>query len=45
LALVSSESLLQRKEIADNLDIITLLLNSNKALLTVKNKIKILENG
>ena len=45
LALVSSDSLLQRREIADNLDIITLLLNSNKALLTIKNRIKILEDG
>jgi cardiolipin synthase len=45
LALVSSDSLLQRKEIAENLDIITLLLNSNKALLTIRNRIKILEDG
>ena len=45
LELVSSDSLLQRKEIADNFDIITLLLNSNKALLTVRNRIKILEDG
>lgn len=32
-------------QIKDNKDIITLLLNNNKALLTVRNKVRILNNG
>jgi len=34
-----------RKTIADNRDIITLLLNNNKALLTIHNRVKVLNNG
>ncbi len=35
----------QRREIIQNKDIITLLLNSNKSLLTARNRVKILHNG
>lgn len=41
----SNPDLLLRRDIAENRDIITLLLNNNKALLTLKNRIKILNNG
>lgn len=36
---------LLRQSIADNRDIITLLLNNNKSLLTIKNRITVLNNG
>lgn len=35
----------QRKEISQNRDIITLLLNSNKSLLTARNKVTVLNDG
>ena len=34
-----------RRAIADNRDIITLLLNNNKAVLTIRNRVKVLNNG
>lgn len=42
---VNSPALLHKPEISDNRDIITLLLNSNKALLTVHNRVKVLNDG
>lgn len=42
---INSPSLLQRAEIENHRDIITLLLNNNKSLLTVNNRIKILNDG
>lgn len=41
----SNPALLLRRDIIENRDIITLLLNNNKALLTLKNRVKILNNG
>ncbi len=35
----------QKKEIQDNKDIVTLLLNNNKSLLTARNKVTVLNNG
>ncbi len=39
------DPLLLRPSIADNKDIITLLLNNNKSLLTMKNRVTVLNNG
>ncbi len=45
LKAIADPDLLVRRNIADNRDIITLLLNNNKALLTMKNRITVLNNG
>ncbi len=45
LSEINDPSLLQRAEISDHRDTITLLLNNNKALLTAHNRIRILNNG
>ena len=42
---INHPSLLHKSEISDNRDIITLLLNSNKALLTVHNRVRVLNDG
>lgn len=42
---INNAALLLRSEITENRDIITLLLNSNKALLTNHNRIRVLNNG
>ena len=42
---INSPALLHRPEIIDNRDIITLLLNNDKALLTVRNRVKVLNDG
>lgn len=42
---INNPALLHKSEISDNRDIITLLLNSNKALLTVHNRVQVLNNG
>lgn len=42
---LNKSSILQRPEVEEYRSIITLLLNNNKSLLTVKNRIKILNNG
>lgn len=42
---LNKSSILQRPEIEEFRGMITLLLNNNKSLLTVKNRIKILNNG
>lgn len=42
---IHNPALLHRSEIDNNRDIITLLLNSNKSLLTANNKLKVLNNG
>lgn len=42
---INNPALLLKSEIADNRDIITLLLNNNKAPLTAHNRIRILNNG
>lgn len=42
---LNNRSFQQRKEILQNKDIITLLLNNNKSLLTARNKVRILNNG
>ena len=45
LKAITDPDLLVRQNIANNRDIITLLLNNNTALLTMHNRIKILNNG
>lgn len=45
LELISNPDSLLKQDIKDNKDIITLLLNNNKAPLTLHNKVKILNNG
>lgn len=45
LDLIKDSPMMQIREIADNKDIITLLLTNNKALLTINNRVKILNNG
>ena len=42
---INNAAVLHKPEISDNRDIITLLLNSNKALLTVHNRVKLLNDG
>ncbi|MBQ4279581.1 MAG: cardiolipin synthase [Rikenellaceae bacterium] len=42
---INDSNVLQKRLIADNRDIITLLLNNSKALLTVRNRVTILNNG
>ena len=42
---INNAALMLRSEITQNRDIITLLLNNNKALLTSHNRIRILNNG
>lgn len=42
---ISNPDLLHHRSVADNRDIITLLLNSNKAPLTMHNRLKVLHNG
>ncbi len=42
---IHNPTLLHKSEIDNNRDIITLLLNNNKSLLTVNNRLKILNNG
>ena len=42
---IADPDLMLRRSIADNRDIITLLLNNNKSLLTVHNRVKVLNNG
>lgn len=42
---IQNSDIMMRQSIADNRDIITLLLNNNKALLTIKNRIHVLHNG
>ena len=42
---INSPSSVHRAEISDNRDIMTLLLNNNKALLTVRNRVRVLNNG
>lgn len=42
---INNPALLHRTEINENRDIITLLLNNNKTLLTVNNRLKVLNNG
>lgn len=45
LAVISNPDPLLRQSIVDNKDIITLLLNNNKSLLTMKNRVTVLNNG
>ena len=45
LQAISSPDPLLRQSIAENRDIITLLLNNNKSLLTIKNRVTVLNNG
>ncbi len=45
LKVISNPDPLLRKSIVDNRDIITLLLNNNKSLLTMKNNVTVLNNG
>lgn len=45
LKVMASPDPLLRQSIADNKDIITLLLNNNKSLLTMKNRVTVLNNG
>lgn len=45
LQALKNPDILMRQSIIDNKDIITLLLNNNKALLTMRNRVKILNNG
>ena len=42
---INHPSLLHKSEISDHRDTITLLLNSNKALLTVHNRVRVLNDG
>ncbi len=42
---INDNNVLQKRLIADNRDIITLLLNNSKSLLTVRNKVTLLYNG
>lgn len=45
LKVISNPDSLLRQSIMDNRDIITLLLNNNKSLLTMKNRVTVLNNG
>lgn len=45
LEAIQNPDIMMRQSIADNRDIITLLLNNNKSLLTMKNRITVLNNG
>ncbi|MCD8072734.1 MAG: cardiolipin synthase [Alistipes sp.] len=45
LEAIQKPDLMVRSSIADNRDVITLLLNTNKSLLTMRNRVKILNNG
>ncbi|MCD8172548.1 MAG: cardiolipin synthase [Alistipes sp.] len=45
LEAIQNPDLLVRGAISDNKDIITLLLNTNKSLLTLRNRIRVLNNG
>ena len=42
---IKNKESLQHQDVVDNLEIITLLLNNNKALLTTRNRMDILEDG
>lgn len=45
LEAIQNPDIMMRQSISDNRDIITLLLNNNKSLLTIKNRITVLNNG
>ncbi len=42
---IQNPDMMIRSSISDNRDVITLLLNTNKSLLTVKNRVRVLNNG
>ncbi|MCC8035409.1 MAG: cardiolipin synthase [Rikenellaceae bacterium] len=45
LEAIQKPDLMVRSSIADNRDVITLLLNTNKSLLTMRNRVRVLNNG